>query len=82
MDSWDRIRSQTWRSAVPMCAAPVERVLLRNCATEPASLLLRSLITRDRSKMKTAGMLPDRAVRRKKMKKRKLKKGGGKRRVG
>lgn len=44
---------------MPRWAAPVERILLRNCATEPASLLLRSLITRDRSKMKTAGMLPD-----------------------
>lgn len=58
LDSWDRTRSQTWRSAVPRWAAPVERLLLRNCATELASLLLRSLITRDRSKMKTAGMLP------------------------
>jgi len=58
LDSWDRMRSQTCRSAVPRWAAAEERFLLRNCATEPASLLLRSLITRDRSKMNTAGMLP------------------------
>lgn len=51
-----------------------------NCASEPASLLLRSLITRDRSKMKTAGMLPDCAAQ-KTWKKKKLRKGGGKRRV-
>lgn len=65
LDSWDRTRSQTWRSAVPRWAAPVERLLLRNCATEPARLLLRSLIIRDRSKMKTAGMLPDCAAQKK-----------------
>lgn len=74
LDSWDRTRSQTWRSTVPRWAKPVERLLLRNCATEPASLLLRSLITRDRSKMKTAGMLPDCGAQKKK---KKLKKGGG-----
>lgn len=65
LDSWDRTRSQTWRSAVPRWAAPVERLLLRNRATEPARLLLRSLIIRDRSKMKTAGMLPDCAAQKK-----------------
>lgn len=58
LDSWDRTRSQMWRSAVPRCVAPVERLLLRNCTTDPASLLPRSLITRDRSKMNT-GILPD-----------------------
>lgn len=66
LDSWDRTRSQTWRSAVPRWAAPVERLLLRNRATEPARLLLRSLIIRDRSKMKTAGMLPDCAAQKRK----------------
>lgn len=76
LDSWDRTRSQTWRSAVPRWAKPVERLLLRNCATEPASLLLRSLITRDRSKMKTAGMLPDCGAQKKKRKKESWKKEG------
>lgn len=76
LDSWDRTRSQTWRSALPRWATPVERLLLRNCATEPASLLLRSLITRERSKMKTAGMLPDGGAQNRE-KTQSSKKGGG-----
>lgn len=78
LDSWDRTRSQMWRSAVPRCVAPVERILLRYCATEPTSLLLRSLITRDRSKMKTAGMLPDCAALKSWKKKKKAQKRRGK----
>lgn len=62
---------------MPRWAAPVERILLRNCATEPASLLLRSLITRDRSKMKTAGMLPDCAAQKKKKNEKKEGEKGG-----
>lgn len=60
LDCWELIRSQTWRSTVPRWPAAAVRLLRRSCAAEAANLLLKRLTTRERSKRKTAGMLPER----------------------
>lgn len=59
LDSWELSRSQMWRSTVPRWPAAAVRLLRRSCAAEAANLLLKRLTTRERSKRKTAGMLPD-----------------------
>ncbi len=60
LDSWELIRSQTWRSTVPRWPAAAVRLLRRSCTAEAANLLLKRRTTRERSKRKTAGMLPER----------------------